>query len=124
MKKIMIVDDQEMKRFIVKAQLESTKYEFDIYEANDGKEALEGFDEFQPDLIVSDLNMPRINGVELYKEIIHIRLSNIPIIIFTSCQSDDLLVKEIITLGATHIFKGSFESKVFIESVKELLNLK
>jgi two-component system chemotaxis response regulator CheY len=66
-KTILIVDDFENTRFIVKFTLESRGYK--ILEASDGDEALKYFDGSEIDLVVTDLNMPKMNGLQLVKEI-------------------------------------------------------
>jgi two-component system, OmpR family, KDP operon response regulator KdpE len=77
--KILVVDDEPQIRRMMRATLTSSGHQVD--EARTGEEALEKFREFQPDLVLLDLNMPGIGGLEACKSI---RAgSDVPIIILT-----------------------------------------
>jgi len=63
--KVLIVDDSKVMRMIVaRALRQSGMGQMEIGEAEDGVEGLAAVDSFQPDLILSDWNMPQMNGVE------------------------------------------------------------
>ena len=66
-KKILIIDDEEDLRDIVQFQLKTKGYE--ILTAQDGIDGLNKLKEFDPDLIILDLNMPRMGGIEFYQKI-------------------------------------------------------
>ena len=65
--KVLIVDDNEEIAFIVGMLLEDEGFE--IRTAMDGEEGFRVFLEFEPDLIITDIQMPRENGIELMKHI-------------------------------------------------------
>lgn len=65
--KVLIVDDNEEIVFIVGMLLEDEGFE--IRTAMDGEEGFRVFLEFEPDLIITDIQMPRENGIELMKHI-------------------------------------------------------
>ena len=65
-----------------------------VYVANDGKEALLMFKQEKPDIVVLDINMPKINGIDLTKEIKQLN-SKVPIILLTARSDKDTLKKAI-----------------------------
>ena len=79
-KKILVVDDEKKVCNLIKAYLEKEDYEVVI--ANDGKSALEQESHHKPELILLDLNLPKINGLEVCR-IIRSR-STVPIIMLTA----------------------------------------
>lgn len=63
--KILVVDDSKAMRMIVTRTLRQAGYEnHETKEASDGKEGLDAVHEWQPDVIISDWNMPNMNGLE------------------------------------------------------------
>jgi ligand-binding sensor domain-containing protein/signal transduction histidine kinase/CheY-like chemotaxis protein/AraC-like DNA-binding protein len=81
-KKILIVDDNTELRTYLKLILSAT---FEIFEASDGEEGLRSALEVQPIAIVTDLMMPRMNGLEFCREIRrNTSTSHIPVIVLTS----------------------------------------
>jgi len=64
--KILVVDDSKAMRMIVTRTLRKAGYDHhETKEANDGKQALDTVHAWQPDIILSDWNMPNMNGLEL-----------------------------------------------------------
>jgi DNA-binding NtrC family response regulator len=66
-KRILVVDDDESLRWVTQAQLQQSGYQVDA--AANGKEALSAIHENPPDLVITDLMMPGMSGVELLKSI-------------------------------------------------------
>lgn len=97
---IMVVDDEENIRLLYKEELEDEGYK--IAAAASGEEALEVLPEVKPDLVVMDIKMPGISGVETLIKIKEID-KNIPVILcsaygdykqdFTTWASDAYVVK-------------------------------
>jgi len=67
--KVMIVDDSTSMRLIVKRTLKQAGYDMDYLEADDGSVALEKIDDYNPDLVLCDWNMPIMNGIDFLKAI-------------------------------------------------------
>ena len=67
MKKILVVDDEKPISDIVKFNL--TKEGYEVYTAYDGEEALEKVAEVDPDLILLDLMLPKMDGLEVAREV-------------------------------------------------------
>lgn len=65
--KILYIDDDD---FIRKDAIEYLRFHCNhVYEAFDGKDGLEKFKKFKPDIIITDIKMPKLNGIEMIKEI-------------------------------------------------------
>ncbi len=84
MTKVLITDDQENIRSVIKACLEDSTAS-EVIEAEDGLAAIEQMTKHKIDLVITDLNMPVMNGFELVGYIRkHQELRNIPVIMLTS----------------------------------------
>jgi two-component system chemotaxis response regulator CheY len=69
-KTILVVDDSKAMRLIVRRTLRQAGFgEYDVEEAANGLEALERIGKAAPALVISDWNMPEMNGIELLKEL-------------------------------------------------------
>jgi DNA-binding response OmpR family regulator len=88
--KILVVDDEEHNLDFFETVL--TEENFAIVKARDGVEALEKFDQCQPDLVMLDLMMPRLNGYDVCSRLRRSRRAqNVPIIMLTGLEKDDTL---------------------------------
>jgi len=119
MKKILVVDDEESIRLLVSTTLEDE--EFEIVEASDGKEALERVKEGKPDLILLDVMMPEINGLEVCR-----RLKGDPetkdiYIIMLTAKGQELDKEKGKEVGADEYFTKPFSPLAMIEKVNEVL---
>lgn len=82
-RKILIVEDDELVRKMLKLYIQGLRA-FEFWEEENGKGALNLARRIQPDIIVTDLNMPIMDGVEFTKEIRRdAELSHIPVIVIT-----------------------------------------
>ncbi len=114
--KILVVDDEPMIVSTVRAYLEREGYQ--VLEANDGRQALEIFRQEQPDLIVLDLMLPEVDGLEVCRQIR--RSSDVPIIMLTARQEDaDKLVG--LELGADDYVTKPFSPRELVARVKVVL---
>jgi two-component system chemotaxis response regulator CheY len=69
-KTILVVDDSKAMRLIVRRTLRQAGFgEYEVEEAANGVEALERIGQAAPALVISDWNMPEMNGIELLKEL-------------------------------------------------------
>jgi len=87
MKKILICEDEQDTQDSLKNILERNEYE--AYSAFDGKEAIEKIKEVNPDLVILDIRMPKLNGLEVAGEIRKFD-KNVKIIFITAFQSHEL----------------------------------
>ena len=70
-KKILIADDTNLMREMLKAALDPEKYQI-VGEALTGEQAVEYYKEKQPDLLILDINMPKMNGIDALTEVMKI----------------------------------------------------
>ncbi|GAV23656.1 response regulator transcription factor [Carboxydothermus pertinax] len=116
MKKILLVDDEEKIRNVLKLYLE--KEGFTVIEAQDGEVALKRFSESNVDLIILDLMLPGLDGMEVAKEIR--KKSMVPIIMLTARgeEIDKILGLE---LGADDYVVKPFSPREVIARIKAVL---
>ncbi|WP_414711370.1 response regulator [Sphingomonas sp. UBA978] len=85
---IMTVDDSPSMRMLLKAALTDLGYK--VLEAEDGVEALERLGGVEPDLLITDINMPRLDGFGLIEKVREQdRHRNLPILVLTTESSDE-----------------------------------
>ena len=89
MKRILVVDDERQITRMLRASLQSSGYE--VLTANNGVEGLEKFESGRPDLVITDLAMPEMNGLELTQAVR--RLDRTPIIVLSVRDTDVMKVK-------------------------------
>jgi len=116
MKRILIVDDEEMIVRTVKAYLD--REGFKTYTAYDGEEALRAFDEKGPDLIVLDLMLPKVSGIEVTRLIRS--KSSVPIIMLTAkaAEADRVVGLE---LGADDYVVKPFSPRELVARIRAVL---
>ncbi len=112
--KVLIVDDEQSTRDITKGYLEGTSLQ--VIEAEDGQESLQILEEHKPDLILMDLAMPGMNGVEATRKIRKDKkLKGIPILAFTASKTYQDDVKKYRELFERYLFKPISKAKLFFE---------
>ncbi len=117
---ILVADDSVTTRDIEKSILES--YGYTVTVAGDGMEALEKAKDFRYDLVITDVEMPRLDGFSLTEKLrAEDAYKHTPIILVTSLDKEEDK-KRGITVGAdAYIIKGSFDQSALLESVQHLL---
>ncbi|AEN98505.1 response regulator YycF [Fructilactobacillus sanfranciscensis] len=113
MSKILVVDDEKPITDIEKFSLEKEGYEVEV--AYDGEDALKKVEENTPDLIILDIMLPKIDGLEVAKEVR--KTHNMPIIMVTAKDSelDKVLGLEI---GADDYVTKPFSNRELVARVK------
>ncbi|MDQ1353674.1 MAG: hypothetical protein QG657_3981, partial [Acidobacteriota bacterium] len=97
---------------------------YTVVEAGNGKEGIEKAREIIPDLIVSDIMMPGIDGVELCRKMkTDIKTSHIPIILLTAKASEQSIIQGLET-GADDYITKPFNPKILSVRVKNLIELR
>lgn len=103
MVRILVADDSAMDRQWLAGILAKIP-EAEILEAADGEEALRMISERQPDLVLTDMQMPKVDGVQLVKSI-HQDFPHIPVIIVTAYGSEELALQALHAGAASYVNK-------------------
>ncbi|HEX6431762.1 MAG TPA: two-component regulator propeller domain-containing protein [Niastella sp.] len=118
---VLLVEDNDDFRFYLKDNLRN-KYK--VIEATNGKEGWQKTLFHHPHLIVSDVSMPEMDGIELIKKLkSDKRTSHIPIILLTAMTGQEQQIKGLET-GANDYITKPFNFEVLHAKIKNLLNLK
>lgn len=116
--KILLVEDNRELRIFMYNSLIDTYY---VVEADDGAEALEKIRSEMPDIIVTDLMMPRMDGIELIDKVRHdFTMSHIPIVMLTARHSPDDRVKAM-EFGADGYITKPFSIELLLARIDNLL---
>src|ERR1700726_3526803 len=120
--RILIVDDNEMNRDILVTRLSTQGYE--LFQAADGEEALTAAVQHLPDLILLDVMMPKLDGVEVCRRLkADASLPFMPIILVTAkTDSEDVVTG--LDAGADEYVTKPIDQKVLVARVKAILRLK
>lgn len=114
-KKILICDDAASMRMMLKDIMKRIGYS-EVYEAENGKKAIEKYIEFKPDLVFMDITMPEMDGIEALKRIIA-NDKNAAVIMCAAIGQSPLAV-ETMKNGAKDVIFKPYN----IERVKEIVN--
>lgn len=106
---VLIVDDSNSMRAVIKKIITLSGFKMDqCYEAENGKQALEIMSKVWVDIILSDLNMPEMNGLELLAALKgDSLLKEIPVVIVSTEGSDERR-KVVLEMGAKEFIKKPF----------------
>lgn len=119
-RRVLVVDDSLTTRTLEKNILEFAGFEVLI--AKNGVEGKEMVEKHVPDLVISDVEMPKMNGFQLTTWIKkESPFSNIPVIMVTSLANDEFKKKGIDAGADSYIIKGQFDQKKLIDTINELL---
>jgi len=116
--RLLIADDHAVVRAGLRALLESRKGWEVCAEAADGREALEKATRLKPDIVILDIGMPRLNGVETARRI-HKALPHSEILILTMHESDEL-VQQVVEAGAHGYILKDEADRVLLAAVDAL----
>lgn len=117
---VLVVDDSQIVRRLVTQALEEAGVK--VIMAENGRQALKHIAEQRPDLIISDLDMPEMNGIDFCKTL-HADpgLSVIPLVIM-SANSDGSMMRRLLSLGAAGYLVKPFNMEQIVITVEKLLS--
>lgn len=122
MKSVLIVEDSATTRAMIKAVIEDMGEDFTALEANTGFEALKLLPQEPLDLIITDINMPDVNGLELISFVkSNPNYRHIPIIIVTTERSTGDKERGL-ALGASAYVTKPFQAGELQEAIAKTLN--
>lgn len=119
--KILLVDDAAFVRMSLKKIIEDAGFEFTFLEASTGTQAIESYRINEPDLVIMDITMPEMNGIEAVQEIKKINPD--AKIIMCSAMGYQAKVLEAVDAGALDFIIKPYETEKVISSIKTALKL-
>ncbi|WP_425449179.1 response regulator [Dethiothermospora halolimnae] len=115
---VLIVDDAAFMRMMLKDTL--TKNGFEVLgEAENGAKAIEKYKELNPDLVIMDITMPEVDGIQAVKEIK--KIDSNAVIVMCSAMGQQAMVIESIQAGAKDFIVKPFQADRVIEAVKKAI---
>ncbi|MBP2241970.1 two-component system response regulator DegU [Cytobacillus eiseniae] len=114
--KIVIIDDHQLFREGVKRILDFEKSFEVVAEGDDGSEAVSIVEQYHPDVIIMDINMPNINGVEATRQLIE-KYPESKVIIL-SIHDDENYVSHALKTGASGYLLKEMDADALVEAVK------
>jgi DNA-binding response OmpR family regulator len=118
-RKILLAEDNSTLSLLLKFRLE--KEGFDLFVAVDGKEAIDLIAKHDPDLIITDIMMPFISGLEVISHVRNKLELNTPIIVFSSAGQEEMVLKAF-DLGANDFMGKPFSPNELVIRVKRQLS--
>ena len=116
---ILVVDDAAVDKRIVRGILDGQG--IDIVEASNGREALERCATSLPDLILTDLQMPEVGGLELTTQV-SLQYPDVPVVLMTAHGSEDVAA-EALACGATTYVPKAQLARLLLETVRPILSI-
>jgi two-component system response regulator VicR len=118
MKKIVIAEDNSLLSSLLKFRLEKEGYKLLI--AENGKQAIELIEEQAPELILTDIMMPYISGLEVISHVRNKLNRLTPIIVFSAAGQEEIVLKAF-NLGATDFMSKPLSPNELVLRIKRLL---
>lgn len=119
-KRVLVVDDSVTTRTLEKTILESEGFE--VVTAVDGVEGLRTLEEKGADLLLCDVDMPRMDGFEFTRAVRDSqRFARLPVVLFTSLAEDRDRARGVEVGADAYIVKGGFEQNDLIETIKRFI---
>lgn len=118
MAKILVVDDAAFMRKVIRDTLTKNGYT-DIHEAVDGADAVEKYNELQPNLVLMDITMPNMDGLEALKAI-RAKDSNANVVM-CSAMGQEAMVVEAVQAGTRDFIVKPFKEDRLLKTVTSII---
>jgi len=118
MAKIMLVDDAAFMRMMIKNALMQNGYS-DFVEAQDGAEAVKKYEEEKPDMVVMDITMPNMDGLQALKKIKESDAS--ARVVMCTAMGQESMVVDAIKSGAKDFIVKPFNAERIVHTVNAIL---
>ncbi len=115
--KILICEDEEI--MLTALEFRLRKQGFSVVKAEDGKQAVSILEDDIPDLIVADVMMPHVSGLELISFIRDEKKNTVPVIIISALEQEDIVL-EAFRLGANDFITKPFRPNELILRIKKI----
>ncbi len=115
---VLVVDDAAFMRMMIKDVLSKNGYEI-LGEAENGLKGIEKYKELNPDLVIMDITMPEVDGIQAVKEIK--KYDSNAKIIMCSAMGQQAMVIESIQAGARDFIVKPFQADRVVEAVKKVI---
>lgn len=116
MVKILVIDDEESILNVVQAYLQAESYE--VHLARDGEQGLAAFKRHKPDLVIIDIMLPKIDGLEVLQ---HIRRESNVYVVMLTAKSEEIDRIIGLTVGADDYLTKPFSPRELVARVKAIL---
>lgn len=118
--RVLIVDDLAFIKLIIRDTLEKTGFEV-AGEASNGIEAVEMYKRLKPDIVLMDITMPRMDGIQALQEIM--KADSGAKVIMCSALGQQKLIIQSIQLGAKDFIVKPFKPERIVGAIKKALNM-
>jgi CheY-like chemotaxis protein len=116
--RVLVADDDPQMRRLIRIVLQ--REGFEVLEANDGLDALELIEQGSVDLVILDVEMPRLNGLGVLEEIrAQMRTASLPVIVLTALQDDT--EEKALDLGAQDYLTKPVQTRSLVARVRAVL---
>ena len=121
---VLIVDDSPAMRSFIRRVMEVSGLETSLcLEASDGAEALEVLERNCVDLVLTDINMPRMSGVQLLRRLHESELLRTLPVIVISTDSTEVRMRQMLELGARGYVKKPFTPETLRQEIETVLGV-
>ena len=122
---ILIVDDSATVRAVIEKAIRLANQPVgEIYKAENGKEALEILADNWIDLVLADINMPVMNGVEMIEKMCEDGLlKTIPVVIITT-EGSTARIEQLMAKGVAAYIRKPFAPEAFVQVLKDVVGVK